>query len=301
MEHRHLRYFLAVAEELHFGRAAKRLNMSQPPLSQQIRQLEEELGVELFTRTSRQVELTRAGEVFQAEVVEILSSVERAVQRVRSVGAGKEGELRLGAVVRMYLTPIPLALRKYHDEFPRVSLHLKDCSTAKQLRLMREKRLDIGCVSYVPEGDTLFESTPLNKGCVRQSVVLPEGHPLAARDEVSLQDLDGEPMVMFPRCQHPQWHDAIHDAMHSAGVEMNVVQVVERVQTGLALVASGLGYTIHYRPLPFGDTPGIVVRPLREHLPSPSLSLVWRCDEKDPLVLRFVDIVRECIAERPMC
>ncbi|NJB67935.1 DNA-binding transcriptional LysR family regulator [Desulfobaculum xiamenense] len=292
MELRHLRYFVTVAEELHFGRAAKRLNMSQPPLSQQIRQLEDELGVTLFERTSRSVELTRAGEAFRDDAYRVLSELDKAVRHARDIEAGEEGRLRIGAVSRAYMTDYPLALKAFREAYPRIALDLGEYSTSRQLRMLREGELDVGCVGVVDKPCSAFESMLLDGRQEALMVTLPDGHRLARRDSLFFKDLDGEAMITFPRCQHPECYDVLFNAFRDAGVEPRVVQETEQLETELALVASGLGFAVHFSSAPLVARRGVVFVPLDENLPSPTLWVVWRKDEKNPAVHKFIEVVR---------
>lgn len=293
MELRHLRYFLSVAEELHFGRAAKRLNMSQPPLSQQIRQLEEEMGVTLFERTSRSVILTKAGEAFRDDVQQIFMDLDNAGRRARRIEEGEEGVLRIGAVSRSYMSNYPLAVKAFRTAYPKVRLLLKEHSTSSQIRLLNEGKLDVGCISVVDKPCSAFNSHLIAGQQESLMVALPEGHFLAQRKRISLKELDGEPMIMFPRRQHPECYDVLINAFRDVGVQPNIIQETERIQAEFALVASGLGFSIHFSSLPVSQREGVVMVPVKERLPSPTLWVVWRKDERNLSVHHFIDEVRK--------
>ncbi|UIJ36866.1 LysR substrate-binding domain-containing protein [Desulfobaculum bizertense] len=292
MELRHIRYFLMVAEELHFGRAAKRLNMSQPPLSQQIRQLEDELGVALFERTSRSVRLTDAGRAYQEDARRLLLEFKVAARRARNIQNGIEGTLRISAVARAFASGYPLAVKEFRSLYPHVSLTLKEMGSFWQLSALRKNRLDIACVGFFGDPPDGFEHMLLDGRELETLVMLPEDHRLAQRDVITLQDLDGEPMIGFPQEQHPELNAVLWNAFHAAGVEPVLVQDADRLQTELALVACGLGFSIRFSLPSYLRPRGIVFRNLSPRLPSPKLWVAWRKKEKNPVVHRFLDVLK---------
>jgi len=290
MEIRHLHYFVAVAEELHFGKAARRLHMSQPPLSQQIRQLEEELGVSLFRRTSRSVSLTPEGDALLVDAREIMQRMEQAVKRVQAVSRGEEGLLRVGFMGYALMTGYPQAIRAYKQCYPKVRMELWEFSTAHQLRMIAADDLDVGlisCVRGVPMklDSLLFRKEPF-------MLCLPEGHPLAELDAVPLERLEGVPLILFPRKAHPILYDALIASFRDAGVVADVVQSVARIETGKALVAAGLGCSIHPASVSASIRPGVVYRPLLGDMPSPELRVVWKKDNPAPSLKLFLEEVR---------
>lgn len=290
MELRHLHYFIAVAEELHFGNAAKRLHMSQPPLSQQVRQLEEELGVSLFSRTSRSVALTPEGAAFLEDARDILQRTELAVKRVQAVAKGEEGLLRVGFMGYALMTGYPQAIREFRQRYPKVRLELWEFSTAHQLRMIAADDLDVGlisCVRGVPMklDSLLFRKEPF-------MLCIPEGHPLAELEAVPLARLAGVPLILFPRKAHPMLYDALIASFRDAGVVADVVQSVARIETGKALVAAGLGCSIHPASVSAAKRPGVVYRPLIGDMPSPELRVVWKKDNLSAALSLFLEEVR---------
>ncbi|UZP67355.1 LysR substrate-binding domain-containing protein [Desulfovibrio mangrovi] len=290
MELRHLHYFIAVAEELHFGNAAKRLHMSQPPLSQQVRQLEEELGVSLFSRTSRSVALTPEGAAFLEDARDILQRTELAVKRVQAVANGEEGLLRVGFMGYALMTGYPQAIREFRQRYPKVRLELWEFSTAHQLRMIAADELDVGlisCVRGVPMklDSLLFRKEPF-------MLCIPEGHPLAELEAVPLARLAGVPLILFPRKAHPMLYDALIASFRNAGVVAEVVQSVARIETGKALVAAGLGCSIHPASVSAAMRPGVVYRPLIGDMPSPELRVVWKKDNLSAALSLFLEEVR---------
>ena len=196
MELRHLRYFVTVAEELHFGRAAQRLQIAQPPLSQQIRQLEEELGVQLFHRTKRSVQLTEAGQLFLEEACQILTRAEQAIQIVQRADRGETGRLTLGFVGSATYSVLPVVLKVFRKRFPEVLLSLHEMTTTQQVQALHEDRIHLGFVRPpIHEQELMIESI-LKEPFV---AVLPKFHRLANETQISLRSLANDPFILFPR------------------------------------------------------------------------------------------------------
>jgi len=200
MDLRQMKYFLALAQELHFGRAAQRLHMAQPPLTRQIRGLEEELGAELFLRTPKGVELTAAGQTLLDEVPNILSLAQRASERTRLAGQGLIGRLDVGIFGSGVLDVIPRLLADFHRERPAVRLELHNMTKAQQLQALRERRITVGFNRLVQAEPGLGVQIVLREPLV---VGLPETHPLSARAQIDLRDLSGVPMILYPNAPLP--------------------------------------------------------------------------------------------------
>ena len=200
MELRHLRYFVVVAEELHFRRAAERLHMSQPPLSQQIRALEEEVGATLLLRNQRQVELTAAGAAFLERAREILTLVEDAALEARRVQRGEVGRLAIGFVGSAMYSFVPELLRAFREQFPDVVLRLQELGTSEQLRQLENGRLDVGFMRLPVLRPELRVETVCEEPVI---AALPDLHPLAAKRRLSLEDLEGQPLVLLTRSGAP--------------------------------------------------------------------------------------------------
>ncbi|MDQ3630548.1 MAG: LysR substrate-binding domain-containing protein [Actinomycetota bacterium] len=290
MELRHLRYFVAVAEELHFHRAAERLHISQPPLSQQIRALEAELGVQLLERTRRSVTLTAAGAVFLRDVREILDAVDAAAETVRSVARGEAGRLALGFVGSAMHGALPGVLRAHRRTFPRVQLVLTELPTAGQLEALMAGRIDVGVIRPpVREPGLAFETIhtePL-------VVALPEDHELAARREIALADLAAEPFVLLARREAPGLHESLRRAMADAGGVPKVVQEAREMQTVVGLVAAGLGVSLVPASVGADEHRGVAFRPVAGTAPTVELALAWRPDDHSPVLAAFLDTARE--------
>jgi DNA-binding transcriptional LysR family regulator len=298
MELRHLRYFVTLAEELHFGRAAERLHIAQPPLSQQIRQLETELGFELFHRTKRSVKLTEAGQVFLGEVQQILKQLEQAIQIGRQTNRGEMGQLIVGFVGSATYNILPTILRTFRNCVPGVSLELHELTTHEQLQWLRDGRMDVGFVRSPIEDDIFSLEVIFAESLV---VALPETHLLAKVKSVNLRSLASEPFILFPRLLAPGLYDLIISLCQQAGFSPSVTQEAIQMQTIVSLVAGGLGVAIVPESLQNLQRTGVVYKPIQETTlkvgQTPSLSsdiaIIWRRNDTSPILQRFVEVVRE--------
>jgi DNA-binding transcriptional LysR family regulator len=276
VELRQLRYFVAVAEEGSLTRAAARLHIAQQSLSQQIRTLEAQLGVTLLERSSRGVELTDVGAVLLREARPVLARAERAGEAMRRAARGEQGELRVGflsTVANYFMPPVVRAFRERH---PGVTLHTEDLTIAALVAGVRDGTLDAG-LSRPPLVDDLATEVVLREPV---AAVLPEGHRLAGRAELTLAELADEPWVLTPRSSWPPWHRSYDDDFARAGFRPRVVQRGTTPQGLLALVAAGVGVTrltLSSRSLRDG---GVVFVPLAGD--EACVVLVWREDAPNP-------------------
>lgn len=293
MELRHLRYFLAVADELHFGRAAARLHISQPPLSQQIRQLEEELGFELFQRTRRRVRLTDAGRVFGEEARALLERLGRATAAARRVARGETGSLDVGFVASATYAILPRLYRRFRERHPGVSLTLSEMSTAEQVEALREGRIQVG-LARSPVGDETLAAEPLRDEPL--ALALPSRHRLAARRSLALASAADEPFVLFPRQPRPGWVDVVQAACRGAGFRPIVAQEVLELSTAVTLVAAGVGVALVPESAQALRVAGVAYRPLRSPAPTTRLVALHRADDRRPVVERFLAVAREVAA-----
>ena len=271
MELRQLRYFLVVAEELHFGRAAERLHLTQPPLTVAIRRLERELGVQLFDRTTRRVALTPAGEAFQRRVQEAVVELDDAAGDVASVAAGISGRIRVGFVSSASYTTIPEAIRAFRQERPRVELILRPLTSGEQIEQLLDGDLDLGLIRDPGEVPGLRMELVSTEDLV---AVLPEAHPLALGEEVRPADLEKEPMVLFPYRLMPGFVNRIHRLFDGLQFSPHVVQQAVHQETVLGLVAAGLGTSILPESVRRFQMPGVVTRPLIGR-PQTALYAAW--------------------------
>lgn len=301
MELRQLRYFVAVAEELNFGRAAGRMYLSQPALSQQIRKLEHELGVMLFERTKHRVELTEAGRTLLEGARQALVLVEQTARATREAGGAEGRHLKVGFPEYANHTLVADILQTFQRRYPYVELEEHETftlqQTLQQVRAVRDGTLDIGFMLAPVEDDALASERVLR---IELVAAVPADHPLAARTGVSMRELTGERILLFPRRFHPGCYDYVVDCCKRAGFSPNVVQRNEpQLYSGATtyrMVASGAGIGIVARPLVSMSRPvGVVFKPIRD--PSPVLDLVaaWRREDPSSNLQAFLEVVRELV------
>lgn len=238
---RHFRYFQAVAQELHFGRAAARLHIAQPALSRQIQQLEEEIGTPLLRRTQRRVELLPAGQVFLERSNLVLEEVERAVIDARRTGAGEFGRLSVGFIHSSTYGLLPSIVERFRHLYPDIELELHEMPIAEQHVALTRGVIDIGLLRPQPAPAELEVQPVLEDPFL---VAVPHAHRLAKRDAVRLEELAGEPMVMFPRRGSPLFHSRIMAMCERAGFTPRVVQQATQIHTVAGLVGAGIGLAI---------------------------------------------------------
>ncbi|WP_158781367.1 LysR family transcriptional regulator [Pantoea sp. BAV 3049] len=242
IELRHLRYFIAVAEEMHFGRAAQRLNISQPPLSQQIQMLEQQIGARLFARTNRSVQLTAAGAQFLVDARQIMQNVATAADKAARLHRGEEGELRIGFTSSApFITAVSDALFTFRQRYPGVHIRMQEINTRQQIEPLNEGRLNLGVMRNTPLPETLDHQLMLREPLC---AVVHHAHRLAQRDTISITDLDGEPFVFFD----PQVGTALYSEtlmlLQRYNISPAIAQEVGEAMTILGLVATGLGVSI---------------------------------------------------------
>lgn len=290
IELRHLHYFIAVAEELHFSRAAQRLHISQPPLSQQIRGLEDELGVKLFERTKRQVQLTEAGKVFLERSYLVLAQLEQAIEVTQRIGRGEVGRLAIGFVGSATYTVLPEILSVFREQFPAVELRLHEQTTAQQIHALHHKQVDVGIVrSAIIEPGLSIE-------CILQEslvLALPESHPLSTQVNVSLCALASELFILFPAKMGPIFYEQIMNMCQQAGFRPKVAQEAVQMQTIIGLVAAGLGIAFVPASLQNFHRSGVIYRPLQEQTPKTGLYLAWRQHDASPVLSAFLSLARK--------
>lgn len=296
MELRHLRYVVTVADTLHFGHAAERLHLSQPPLSQQIRQLETELGVALFHRTKRHVELTDAGRMFVEEARVILAHAAHASNLALRVNQGEVGQLSIGAAGPADAQIFVDILRAFARRHPQIRMVVRNMGSAEQARAISEGRLHVGFVALPIDEPDLATETILRRPIV---IALPRHHPLAARARVPLQALASEPHIMFARRMGPRLFDAVLGACREAGFTMHIAHEVDNLYTACALVAAGLGVCFVPAGIQEKHANSVVLRPVTPSLPhvESQLAIAYK-PQSCELVSLFVDVVREVMATK---
>ena len=292
MELRHLRYFVVVGEEEHFGRAAERLHVVQPALTRQVRQLEAEMGCALFERLKRGVRLTEAGKSFLEEARRLLADLGRSVDRTRLIAQGKVGRLRVAfSDTATYSGELPSILHSFRARWPDVRLELFPSSSVIAGEQLRRQEVDVAFVYVVP---TDLRGLKTHTISVEQWVLaLPHAHPLVKRKRVKLGDLTGEPFVWFPRPVAPPLHDRVLAACHVAGLTLNIVQEVNSPTTMLSLVAGGIGVTFTITSAEKIKPDHVVLRKVDDLRVTAELSAIWRGNNKVPALQKFIAIVRE--------
>jgi len=293
MELRHLRYFVAVAHEGHITRAAERLHIAQPPLSQQIKALESEIGAPLFERHPRGVALTDAGRSFLGDAEAILAAVDQAAQRARRSARGETGRIAVGFTTSAPFHPlVARAIREFRSARPDVSFVLEESSSGDLLAGLREERLDIAFIrSGLPDPAGLAVHALLQEDMV---AALPARHRLARQPRLALKDLAAETFILYRRPDGRGLYDVIIAACTAAGFSPHIGQEAPRIVSTLNLVAAGLGITIVPASLSRLPLEGVTYRPLqgRPALKVP-LSLASRSDERSAATLGFIDLVRQ--------
>jgi len=292
MDLRHLRYFIAVAEEQNIGRAAARLHISQPPLTRQIQQLEEELGVQLFTRTPRGMELTPAGELLLEEARNIRAVVEQATERTQRAGQGKLGRLDIAIFGSGILNIIPKLLTAFRTAYPEVKTVLHNMDKNEQIEALRQRRISVGFNRMLtPLPDIASELVAVE----RLLLAVSTSHPLAQQAVVPFQSLAEHPLVLFPSGSRPSFMDKVIGLCQQAGFVPEVSQEVGDTVTAIALVASGFGVSLVSESTSALALPGVAYRPI-SGLPENAgidLSCIYRADDNSPILAAFLQVVRD--------
>lgn len=294
MEMRKLRHFVVLAEELHFGRAARRLSLTQPPLSMSIRSLEEELGVRLLERNRRNVSLTHAGTTFLAEARDILERTSRAVDLTRAAYRGEVGRLTVGYLAATAYTLLPPVLRTFGTRFPDVSLDLRELTMPQQFEALRRADIDVGMLRP-PIVDPLLASEVILEE--RMVVALPSGHPLTRLSRIPAKRLAGEPFVMFPRQPGTVFHDLIMDFCREAGFVPRVAQEASQTHAVMGLVSAGLGVGLVPESVRVISMRGVELRPVTRGAPIARIALAWQARNDSPLLRGFLEAARTTAAK----
>ena len=281
-----LHAFVVLAEELHFGHAAARLGIAQPPLSQQIRRLEEKVGHALFTRAPGRVALTGAGCELLPAGRRALTDLANGLAAARAVGSGSAGRLRIGFAASLALTILPGLLRTFRHQFPGVHLDIHEMTTAPQIAALHDKTIDIGLLREPPTDEAeLSFRTVLSEPFV---AVLPSTHPLAAQRTVRVARLAGSPFVLLPRSVGPSLHDQIIGLCSAAGFTPRVVQHAVEWQTVCALVETGLGVSLAPASIRRIRLKGVAFRRTEPDTARTRVAIAWREDDRNPLVARLL-------------
>lgn len=291
MELRHLRYFIAVAEELHFGRAAQMLGISQPPLSQQIQALEQQLGTRLFERTNRRVELSETGRLFLDEARQVLAQVDKAADVARRAQLGELGELKIGFTASAPFTSrIPKAIFAFRQAYPDVHLALQEMTSQEVVACLEARTIRVGIMRPLPLPDALTSVELLNEPLV---AIMRSDHPLAAdsKDGLFMAALAMEPFVFFPRGYGSGIYAQILGLAREAGFSPLITQEAGEVMTIIGLVAAGLGVTVLPASYQRMHIEGVVYRTLLDPGATSAIWLTQRKDEHSPMARAFMELV----------
>jgi DNA-binding transcriptional LysR family regulator len=284
-----LTMFVAVAEEMHFGRGAERLQMTQPPLSRQIQLLEKELGVQLFDRSSRAVTLTAAGKAFLGDARRILQQTERVALALRKTSAGKSGILRIGFTGGSVFSGLERVLESARRALPDVEIELRELVTMDQLEALSDGSLDLGLVRPPVTRPDLGSRSLLRESLV---AAIPVGHPLAREDPVRVRDLHGVDMVMYTPIESRYFFELLSAVFHEARVAPVPVQYMHQFHSLLALVNLGWGVALVPESAATMRLDGVVYRPIELPKPAPvELDLVWRHSNENPALLRLREVI----------
>jgi DNA-binding transcriptional LysR family regulator len=288
MELRHLRYFVAVGEEQHYGRASRRLRVAQPALSRQIQDLEEEIGFKLFERLPRGVKLNPAGKLFLEDARRILQEISDAAARAARVARGRSGTLRVGFTENAsWRGVVPDSFRRFREQQPDAELQLHPAASLDQIEAIRAGRLDAGFVNFMPEADP--ELDQLAVGNPHVELAVPKRHPLAKLKKARLRDLVDAAFVWFPRWASPAFYDQMMEACYRGGLKSpRIVQEGNNEATILSLVSTGLGVGWVLGTARWRSPATVAILPVVDLNVTLQLALAWRRDNTSPLLVSFI-------------
>lgn len=289
-EFRRLKHFIAVAEELHVGRASVRLHMSQPPLSRSIHQLEQSLEVQLFVRTAHGVELTNEGEVFLVEARKILQMVERASELTNQAKRGEIGRLIIGYDGSAIFNVLPRLMAEFKKRYPSADISIHKMRKGEQIQALRDHNIHIGFIRYVSDEPDVVSENIISEPI---KVALAENHRLASLSSISLEDLANVPMIVFPRSPRPSFADQVIMACRKAGFVPNIVHEADDAETCIALVSADVGLSIVPQSLSCLKVPGVVYKPLLPAVLNTDLSCIYLADRRAPVLEAFLNCVRD--------
>lgn len=287
MDRRRLQFFVALCEELHFHRAAARCHITQPALSQQLRQLEEELQVQLIHRNKRRVSLTRAGETFLGEARKILTQMERAAQLARQTDRGEIGQLSVGMTAPALYIVFPEIMHRFRMALPNFGVNVHVMTTSEQEEALRAGAIDVG-IFHPPLDDQSLSSHPIAR--MRFNVVLSDRNPLAERPRLRLDDLSRQRFIIFPRVIGPRLYDEIISLCQQAGFSPELILEASPAQSIIALAAADFGIGLIASDLQQFARPGVVYRPLDGPAPHLTLGVAYQSDDTSPAIQTFLDV-----------
>lgn len=287
MELRYLRYFLAVAEELSFTRAAARLNMAQPPLSQQIRKLEAHLGATLFRRTKRRVELTDAGRVFLEQSYQAMRAIEQGIVLAQRADRGEIGRLAIGILVYVSYTLIPPILREFRARYPEVHIEMRFLTNALQIAALKSGQVDV-CFVRPPVDEPNIETRLISRE--RFVLAMPATHPLAGKAAVSIKQLKDDPFIMYARELGPTFYSSLYQFCAKAGFTPKVALEVSQINAAVGLAGSGIGVALVPQSMNQLHFDNVVYRPIVERAPNVDVLLAWQPGRTSELLQSFIDM-----------
>lgn len=295
IEFRRINHFIAVAEELHVGRAAVRLHMSQPPLSRSIHQLEESLGVELFVRTPQGVELTNEGEVFLLEARKILQMVERACELTSKAQRGEIGRLVIGYYGSAIFSVLARLMAEFKLQYPAAEISIHNMNKGEQIQALRDHRIHIGFIRNVGGEPDIISKTIFRETI---QVALPSSHPLAEAESLKIEQLANEKLVIFPHSPRPSFADQVIDIFRKAGYDPNIAQEADDAVTCIALVSAGCGISLVPESVGNLSMPGVVYKPMAAEKLMSDLSCIYLSNRRAPVLDAFLHSLNclECIS-----
>jgi DNA-binding transcriptional LysR family regulator len=294
MELRHLRYFVAVAEELNFTRAAEKLRLAQPSLTRQIHNLEAELGVRLLDRGRNQVSLTEEGRSFLVDARRLVALSLESVKSVQRFSRGESGQLNIGYLFKFNFDLLPVTLASFYQTFPETSVNLFDMSPAEQLRALEARKIDLGFVGLRPPMANKNHAG-LAWECVARHnvvVVLPETHPLAKKSKIKITDLKSLFFVAMSEQTHPGSRDWLSSICHGAGFTPRILQDVDLESGLMTFVAEGLGVTLAREQIKNLPHPGVVFRPLA-NAEKADYWIAWHHENHSKALLQYIEVVKK--------
>lgn len=289
---RSLKMFLVLTEELHFGRAAARLNMSQPPLSKHIQRMEEELGVRLFDRDQRNVRITPAGVEFARQANLLLAQASRAVRAVQQIERGEVGQIRIGFVAAAIFLKIDRLFQSIEQQVPGIDILWQEMSTSEQVEAVNLDRIDLGIAQRPQASDTMGSQVVATVPLV---AALPETHALARETSIHLRQLEQDPFIMLPRAPAPGFHDLVIATCFNAGMTPMICHYARHLLSAISLVAMGRGVSLVPQTMARATLPGVVFMPLQGEPSYSEYSVIWNKSNALPILPRVLKVLASTV------
>lgn len=295
MELRRLKYFLAVAEELHFGRAAARLEIAQPPLSRQISALEAEIGAQLFDRSRSQIRLTQAGTVLESHARFLIDRLDAAYRETRLVGEGGAGRLRVAFVGSASHGVLPTLIKSYRSHYPNVELALSAMNNAELHRALIQREIDVAVARPELQDEELRRELLWREKLV---LAIPDNSELAGLAEIRFAELKNQTFVLYPRRPRPSYADVVLDICRKENFEPAAMELAQDYQTAISLVSVGVGISVVPESVSRTSRPGVFFRDYTGHNPGTALTIHARRDNQAPQVKNFFDVTRKFVRSK---